>query len=256
MSLGLRVGRNAQGWFSEGPAGRKRWSAAPWAGGAEVQGVVVEGPLLAPFWGSKIIGIGQNYRDHAREMGKPVPTIPKIFLKAPSSVIGPGEPIRIPPGTTRVDHEAELGVVIGRRACRVSRESALDHVFGYTPVNDVTARDFQAADGVFARAKGFDSFCPVGPWVVTDVDPTRLFVRARVDGVLRQSGSTADMVFDVAALIEFVSAIMTLEPGDLISTGTPAGVGPLLAGQTVEVEVEGLGSLVNRVEDRDDRCAS
>lgn len=249
-----RYGRVGETWFRQEEGRRVALSGAPWAGGVEVVGAEVPpGPLAAPFAGSKIIGIGSNYRDHAREMGKPVPSLPKIFLKAPSSVIGPDAPIRIPPGTVRVDHEAELGVVIGRRTSRVSLSEAMGCVFGYTAVNDVTARDFQAADGVFARAKGFDSFCPMGPWVVSGLDPAALVVRARVDGVVRQDGNTADMVFDVAALIVFLSAVMTLEPGDVISTGTPAGVGPLHAGQRVEVEVEGVGVLSNPVEDRDDR---
>jgi 2-keto-4-pentenoate hydratase/2-oxohepta-3-ene-1,7-dioic acid hydratase in catechol pathway len=227
-------------------------TAAPWDGGVPT-GELRRGRLLAPVAPSKIVGIGSNYRDHAAEMGKPVPTVPKIFLKAPSAIVGPGEAIRVPPLTQRVDHEAELGVVIGRRATRVRVEDALSHVFGYTVVNDVTARDFQKEDGVFARAKGFDTFCPVGPAVVTGLDPARLAVRCTVDGAVRQDGTTADMVFDVAALVAFVSSVMTLEPGDLIATGTPAGVGPLLAGQTVTVSVEGIGALSNPVVDRDDR---
>lgn len=227
-------------------------NAAPWLGGVPT-GQVRTGRLLAPVEPSKIVGIGSNYRDHAAEMGKPVPAEPKIFLKAPSSVVGPGERIEIPPRTMRVDHEAELGVVIGRRCRRVSASDALDHVFGYTNVNDVTARDFQRADGVFARAKGFDSFCPVGPAVLTGVDPRALRVTCRVNGSLRQDGTTADMVFDVAALLAYVSSVMTLEPGDLIATGTPAGVGPLVAGDRVVVELDGLGALENPVVDRHDR---
>ena len=209
--------------------------------------------LLAPVEPTKVIGIGSNYRAHIEEMGRALPEVPKIFLMPPSAVVGTGAPIVIPPGTTRVDHEAELGVVIGRRMCRVSRQHALDHVWGYTAVNDVTARDFQRADGVFTRGKGFDSFCPVGPWVETDLQPCDLRVRAWVDGTLRQDGRTSDLLFDVPHLLEFVSAVMTLEPGDLISTGTPSGVGPLSAGQRVRVEVEGVGRLENPVCDRDDR---
>jgi 2-keto-4-pentenoate hydratase/2-oxohepta-3-ene-1,7-dioic acid hydratase in catechol pathway len=227
-------------------------NAAPWLGGVAT-GHVRLGRLLAPVEPGKIVCIGSNYRDHAAEMGKPVPDRPKIFLKPPSSVVGPEERIEIPPLTTRVDHEAELGVVIGRRCRRVSPADALDYVFGYTCVNDVTARDFQKEDGVFARAKGFDSFCPVGPAVVSGLDPARLRVTARVNDGLRQDGTTADMVFDVAALVSFVSKIMTLEPGDLLSTGTPAGVGPLVAGDRVVIEVEGVGALGNPVVDRDDR---
>ncbi len=236
----------------QGPEVHQVLTTAPWLGGVPT-GELRRGRLLAPVTPGKIIGIGSNYRDHAREMGKDVPTQPKIFLKPPSAVIGPGEPICIPPGTERVDHEAELGVVIGERASRVSVDHALRYVFGYTVVNDVTARDFQRADGVFARAKGFDSFCPVGPALVTGLAPDELRVRCTVDGALRQDGSTADMVFGVAELIAFVSSVMTLEPGDLIATGTPAGVGAIVAGQRVEVFVEGIGTLTNPVVDRDDR---
>ena len=177
----------------------------------------------------------------------------KIFLKPSTAIVGPNEPILLPPGAERVDHEVELGVVIGRRASRVSRAEALDCVAGYTVVNDVTARDFQRADGVFARAKGFDSFCPVGPCLVTGLDPRDLGVWARVNGEVRQSGRTSDLIFDVATLIEFVSGVMTLLPGDLIATGTPEGVGPLAHGDLVEVEVEGIGVLRNPVFDREDR---
>ena len=206
--------------------------------------------MLSP---SKIIGIGSNYRRHVEEMGRNVPTVPKIFLKPTSAIIGPGDAIEIPPGTERVDHEAELGVVIGRTMTRVSVADALDYVRGYTCVNDVTARDFQRADGVFARAKGFDTFCPVGPRVVSDLDPSDLRVRAWVDGELRQDGRTSDMIFDVATLLSFVSHVMTLEPGDLMATGTPMGVGPLLPGQTVSIEVEGIGRIDNPVVSRTDR---
>jgi 2-keto-4-pentenoate hydratase/2-oxohepta-3-ene-1,7-dioic acid hydratase in catechol pathway len=211
--------------------------------------------LLAPVAPSKVVGVGSNYRDHAREMGKAVPDVPRIFLKPSTSVIGPGAPIPIPPGTSRVDHEAELGVVIGRHTSRVRADDALLHVLGYTVVNDVTARDMQRSDGVFARAKGFDGFCPLGPWIRTDLDPGDLAVRAWVDGELRQDGRTSDMVFGVAELIAFISGVMTLLPGDVIATGTPAGVGPLMAGQVVEVEVEGVGRLRSPVVNRDDRPA-
>lgn len=209
--------------------------------------------LLAPVVPSKVVGVGSNYRAHAAEMGKPVPEVPKIFLKPSTSVIGPGEPIRIPPRTTRVDHEAELGVVIGRTMSGVSAERALDYVLGYTAVNDVTARDFQRADGVFARAKGFDSFCPIGPVIAVGLDPSDLAVRGWVNGELRQDGRTSDMAFDVPTLLAFISEIMTLHPGDVIATGTPSGVGPLVAGDVVEIEVEGVGRLRNPVEDRADR---
>ncbi|MEC9390172.1 MAG: fumarylacetoacetate hydrolase family protein [Myxococcota bacterium] len=204
---------------------------------------------------SKIVGIGSNYRRHIEEMGRPVPTVPKVFLKPPSAVIGDGDAIQIPPGTDRVDHEAELGIVIGRRMTRVSAADALGFVGGYTAVNDVTARDFQRLDGVFSRAKGFDTFCPVGPRVVTSLDPSDLRIRCFVDGKLRQDGRTSDMIFDVPTILSFVSHIMTLEPGDLVATGTPMGVGPIVPGQTVVVDVEGVGELRNPVVARSDRVA-
>ena len=205
---------------------------------------------------SKIIGIGSNYRRHIEEMGRPVPSVPKVFLKPPSAIIGNGDAIQIPPGTQRVDHEAELGVVIGRRMTRVSAADALAFVGGYTAVNDVTARDFQRLDGLFSRAKGFDTFCPVGPAVVASLDPSDLRIRCFVDGELRQDGRTSDMIFDVPTILSFVSHIMTLEPGDLVATGTPMGVGPLIPGQTVVVDVEGVGALRNPVVARSDRIDS
>ena len=209
--------------------------------------------LLAPVMPSKVIGVGSNYRAHATEMGRALPEVPKIFLMPPSAVAGPGDSIQIPPGTKRVDHEAELGLVIGKRMSRVRSAECMEYVFGYTVVNDVTARDFQRSDGVFSRAKGFDSFCPVGPWIETDLDPGDLSVRCWVDKELRQDGRTSDLIFGLRELLSFISSVMTLEPGDLISTGTPAGVGPLRAGQNVVVEVEGIGQLSNPVVDREDR---
>jgi 2-keto-4-pentenoate hydratase/2-oxohepta-3-ene-1,7-dioic acid hydratase in catechol pathway len=211
--------------------------------------------VLPPVVPGKIVAIGSNYRKHAEEMGKPIPTVPKIFLKAPSALIGPGEAIELPPGTKRVDHEAELAVVVGRALKRARPEDCLSAVLGYTALNDVTARDFQQQDGVFARAKGFDTFCPMGPWIATGLDPADLGVRAWVNGSLRQDGRSSDMVFGVAELLSFVSHIMTLLPGDVLSTGTPAGVGPLSAGDTVVIEVEGVGRLENPVVDREDRRA-
>lgn len=228
-------------------------TGAPWAGGREVGAVVTNGRLLAPVVPGKIVCVGSNYRDHAAEMGKPVPSKPRLFLKPPSAVIGPGMPIEIPPETTRVDHEAELGVVMAARCRRAWKEDALEYVFGYTICNDVTARDFQKEDGLFARAKGFDSFLPVGPHVVTTLNPARLAVGCDVNRKVRQQGNTQDMVFGVAELISFISQIMTLEPGDLILTGTPAGVGPLVAGDRVTVSVEGIGAMTNPVVDRSDR---
>jgi 2-keto-4-pentenoate hydratase/2-oxohepta-3-ene-1,7-dioic acid hydratase in catechol pathway len=196
---------------------------------------------------SKIIGIGTNYRLHAQEMGKGIPEEPLMFLKPPSSVIANGEAIHRPFGYERVDFEGELGVVIKQRARRVSRDQALDVVAGFVCVNDVTVRDLQKKDGQWARAKGFDTFCPVGPGVVPGLDPSNLRITTRVNGQVRQDSTTADLIFDVPTLIAFCSQHMTLEPGDLISTGTPAGVGNLVPGDVVEVEIEGIGILRNPV---------
>lgn len=200
--------------------------------------------MLTP---SKIIGIGTNYRAHAVEMGKGLPEQPLMFLKPPSAVIADGAPIERPDGYARVDYEGELGVVIGKHAVRVSRERALDYVQGFVCVNDVTVRDLQTKDGQWARAKGFDTFCPVGPRIVPGLDPSNLRITTRVNGVIKQDSTTADLIFDVPALIAFCSAHMTLVPGDLISTGTPAGVGNLSVGDVVEVEIEGIGVLRNPV---------
>jgi 2-keto-4-pentenoate hydratase/2-oxohepta-3-ene-1,7-dioic acid hydratase in catechol pathway len=196
---------------------------------------------------SKVIGVGRNYADHAAELGNDLPKEPLLFLKPNTSVIGPGDPIMLPGFSREVHHEGELAVVIGRICKDVPRERAHDVIFGYTCGNDVTARDAQRADGQWARAKGFDTSCPLGPWVVTDFDPEDAAVRTRVDGDTRQDGTTADLVFGVDYLIEYISAAFTLLPGDVILTGTPAGVGPIDDGQVVEVEVEGIGTLSNRV---------
>jgi 2-keto-4-pentenoate hydratase/2-oxohepta-3-ene-1,7-dioic acid hydratase in catechol pathway len=196
---------------------------------------------------SKIVGVGVNYRAHAAEMGKDLPVEPLIFLKAPSAMVGTGQPIIRPAGYARVDFEAELGVVMGRRARRVAAASAPEYVQGLVCINDVTVRDLQARDGQWARAKGFDSFCPIGPVVRAGLDPANLRIESRVNGQVRQSSSTADMIFSVPVLIEFISAVMTLEPGDVITTGTPEGVGPLEPGDRVEIEIEGIGVLENPV---------
>jgi 2-keto-4-pentenoate hydratase/2-oxohepta-3-ene-1,7-dioic acid hydratase in catechol pathway len=192
---------------------------------------------------SKIICIGRNYGGHAKEHGVAPPKEPLLFLKAPSSVIGPGEAIVLPKESTRVEHEGELGVVIGQRVRRVPRERALAAVYGYTCVCDVTARDLQRSDGQWSRAKGFDTFCPVGPWIETELDPSDVAVTCAVDGQERQSGRTSQMIFDVPTLISYVSSAMTLEPGDLLVTGTPEGVGPLEPGNRVVVSVQGIGEL-------------
>ncbi len=223
---------------------------APWSS-LEETGERVEAPtLLAPVTPSKIICVGRNYVAHARELGHEVPKEPLLFFKPPSAVIGPSDAILLPPESERVDHEAELGVVIGARCRDVPREQAPSVIFGYTCVNDVTARDLQKRDGQWARAKGFDTFCPVGPRIVTKLDPQRLRVRCRVDGVTRQDGETRDMLFPVAELVAYISRVFTLEPGDLIATGTPEGVGKLDAGGTVVVEIDEIGALSNPVRAR------
>lgn len=196
---------------------------------------------------SKIIGIGVNYRLHALEMGKPLPKEPLIFFKPPSAVIGDGEAIVRPRGYQKVEFEGELGVVIATRTYRVSRSEALGVVAGYTCVNDVTVRDLQHSDGQWARAKGFDTFCPIGPRVVPGLDPTDLRIVTRLNGQVRQDARTSDLIFDVATLVAFCSQYMTLEAGDVISTGTPAGVGNIEPGDVVEVDIEGIGVLRNPV---------
>jgi 2-keto-4-pentenoate hydratase/2-oxohepta-3-ene-1,7-dioic acid hydratase in catechol pathway len=201
--------------------------------------------LLSPVLPSKVPAIGLNYKAHAEEQGMPLPTEPMLFLKPSTSVIGPGDPIVLPPQSARVDHEAELAIVIGKATRNVSEADALDHVLGYTCANDVTARDLQAKDVQFTRAKGFDTFCPLGPVVVTDIDAENLDIVCRVNGEVRQSSSTSDLVFGVAKLVAHVSSVMTLLPGDTILTGTPAGISPLADGDTVEIELAGIGVLSN-----------
>lgn len=209
-----------------------------------VRGEVSESFDLVP---SKIIGIGVNYRAHAVEMGKGLPEEPLMFMKPRTAMIGDGAAIERPGGYERVDYEGELGVVIGARTRGISRERALDAVLGFVCINDVTVRDLQKRDGQWTRAKGFDTFCPIGPRIVAGLDPSSLRITTRVNGQVRQDSSTSDLIFDVPALIAFTSAHMTLEPGDVISTGTPSGVGNLEPGDTVTVEIEGIGALTNRV---------
>jgi 2-keto-4-pentenoate hydratase/2-oxohepta-3-ene-1,7-dioic acid hydratase in catechol pathway len=204
--------------------------------------------LLAPCEPSKIVCVGRNYAAHAAEMGNEMPKEPLIFLKPPSSLIGPEEAIVLPKYSNRVEHEGELGVVIGKTCAHLDdSEDPLSYVFGYTCLNDVTARDLQKADVQFTRAKGFDTFCPVGPHIETQLNPTDVLVESRVNGERRQSGSTSLMTYPVASIVRWISRVMTLVPGDLIATGTPAGVGPLIAGDTVEVSVAGIGVLRNPV---------
>lgn len=216
----------------------------------EAIGELDELTLLCPCQVTKIVAVGRNYAAHAAEHGDEVPSQPLIFLKPPSAVIGPGEPITCPPQSAQVEHEAELAVVIGRRARRVAAADAWDHVLGYTCANDVTARDLQRSDGQWSRAKGFDTFAPLGPWIVTELDPTDLNVVCRVNGQVTQRASTADMVFKIPQLVEYITAAMTLEPGDVILTGTPEGVSPIRPGDEVEVEITGIGALRNPVESR------
>lgn len=204
--------------------------------------------FLAPVQPSKIIAVGLNYRDHAREMGLDLPGEPILFMKPSTAVIGPFEEIRYPSQSSRVDYEAELAVVIGT-ACRNIRASrAKDCILGYTCLNDVTARDLQAKDGQWTRAKSFDTFAPIGPWIATDIeDPHALSITARLNGEVKQSSNTSNLIFSVFELVEFISSVMTLKPGDVIATGTPSGVGPMLPGDEIAIEIEGIGVLSNRV---------
>jgi 2-keto-4-pentenoate hydratase/2-oxohepta-3-ene-1,7-dioic acid hydratase in catechol pathway len=220
-----------------------------WERGAEI-GPLDDLRLLAPAVPTKIVCVGLNYRAHADESSMELPTEPLLFLKPPSSVIGPGRPVILPYQSERVDYEAELAVVVGRRCRNVAPHEAWDYVLGVTCGNDVTARDLQSRDNQWTRAKGFDTFCPLGPWLVTglsEADVADIEVTCRVNDELRQRGRTSEMVFSPAQLIAYIAAIMTLESGDVIMTGTPSGIGPLAAGDVVEVEVEGIGALRNPV---------
>ena len=204
--------------------------------------------LLAPVIPrSKVVGIGRNYAKHAAELGNDVPDAPLAFLKPNTSVVGPGDPIVYPTQTDDLHYEGELAVVIGRICRDLSPEDVSKVIFGYTCANDVTARDLQNSDGQWARAKGFDTFCPLGPWIETHLDPSNLTVRTSLDGEVVQDGNTSDMVFDVPALVSYVSSFMTLLPGDVILTGTPEGAGPMQVGSTVSVTIAGIGTLVNQV---------
>lgn len=212
---------------------------------AEIDFDTVE--LLPPTLPTKIICVGRNYVDHAKEHGVDVPEVPLLFLKPPSSLIGTKMPIVLPPQSNQVEHEAELAVVIGKRGRWISPGDAMDYVYGYTIGNDVTARDLQRRDGQWTRGKGFDTFCPIGPWIETDLDAYDLLVTCRVNQDVRQMASTRDMVFSIPQLIAYASSVMTLEPGDLLLTGTPAGVSPLNPGDVVLVQIEGIGELTNPV---------
>jgi 2-keto-4-pentenoate hydratase/2-oxohepta-3-ene-1,7-dioic acid hydratase in catechol pathway len=223
----------------------------PYDGMDKTTGEVLSLPevtLLAPCEPTKIMALGLNYRDHAAEFGLPIPDEPLIFLKPSTAVIGPDEDIVYPAMSRRVDYEAELGVVIGRTCRQVPEEEVRDYILGFTCFNDVTARDLQKKDGQWARAKGFDTFAPLGPWIETEItDPNNLMVEAYLNGESRQHSNTRNMIFKVAAQVAFISQVMTLLPGDVIATGTPSGIGPMREGDVVEIRVEGIGTLKNRI---------
>jgi len=235
------------GWILEGKVGSLFGNIYEEYRRMEAEIPIGEVKLLAPGQPSKIICIGRNYVEHAREQNAEVSNVPLIFLKPPSAIINPGEAIILPPQSQQIEHEGEMVVVIGKGGRNIIPEEAQGHILGYTIGNDVTARDLQHSDGQWTRAKGFDTFCPFGPWVETEFDASDALITCRVSGQPRQMASTRDMVFSVNQLIAFISSVMTLYPGDLIFTGTPAGVGPLKPGDTVEVEIEGLGKLSNPV---------
>ncbi len=220
------------------PFSPTEWQADP--DGSEIE-------LLVPVVPQKIIGVGSNYRNHAKEMGKPIPSEPLLFLKPPSALLSPGRAIARPAGFERCDYEGELAVVIGRRCHRQPSSTALNYVLGYTLCNDVTVRDLQKKDGQFTRAKGFDGFCPLGPVISTDVDMARTAVRSHLNGKLVQDGQTDELIFSIEELVSFISHVMTLEPGDVITTGTPAGVGNLQPGDVIELSADGIGVLRNPV---------
>ena len=204
--------------------------------------------LIQPCEPGKILCVGRNYVEHAKELGNEVPQVPLIFMKPPSSIIASGETIVLPPQSNKVEHEAELVAVIGKRGRHITAENAKKYILGYTIGNDVTARDLQQSDNQWTRAKGFDTFCPFGPWINTDFDPSDSVITCRVNGQMRQMASTRDMVFNVGTLVAYISSVMTLEPGDLIFTGTPSGVGELKNGDEVTVEIEGLGMIKNKAQ--------
>ena len=244
------AGADGPSWAREDGDRLRLVSGDPFSGTTDGRATVGrdEARLLPPVAPSKIVANGLNYKDHAAERGKALPAEPLIFLKPPSSVIGPGEAIRRPAWAGRVDHEAEMGIVIGRATRDLpGAQAARGHVLGAVCVNDVTARELQDKDVQFTRAKGFDTFCPLGPCIATGLDLANLEVVGRVNGVVRQKSRTDQLIFDAFHLVWFVSRVMTLLPGDIISTGTPAGIGPLASGDVVEVEVEGVGVLRNPV---------
>ncbi len=203
--------------------------------------------LLVPTVPSKVVAVGRNYRDHAEEMGAPVPKEPILFIKPSTSIVGPGDPVVYPPLSNRVDFEAELAVVIGKRCRSVPAERAREYILGYSCLNDVTARDLQRSDGQWTRGKSFDTFCPLGPCIATDIDPNAVAIECYVNGERKQASNTAHLIFPVEELVSRISRVMTLLPGDVIATGTPAGVGPVQPGDKIEIRIEGIGSLMNPV---------
>lgn len=233
--------------LEDSPFSASEWlSKAPSAAGPSYSLEHVR--LLPPCWPSKIVCIGRNYVEHARELDNPLPAEPLIFLKPPSSMIATNDHIVYAEDSSRVDHEGEIALVIGRRCRHLgANEPAAPYIFGYTCLNDVTARDLQRKDGQWTRGKGFDTFCPLGPVISTDIDPAQLEVRTYLNGDLRQHGQVADMIFNFDVIVRFISRVMTLEPGDVIATGSPAGVGPMSVGDTVEVAIEGVGRLRNEI---------
>jgi len=247
-----RVARNGETFHAVERSGALHRVSGDIFGGYSA-GAPLNAPLSAlalrpPVTPSKIVCVGLNYKDHAAETGKPLPKEPLIFIKPATAVIGPGDAIRLPPGVGRVDHEAELGVVIGKRAHRVPRAKAWEYILGLTCVNDVTARDLQQKESQYTRCKGFDTFAPIGPCVATGLNGSPRAVEGWVNDVRRQSSNTGHLIFPIDQLVEFVTFVMTLEPGDIISTGTPEGIGPIVAGDRVRIRVEGVGDLINPVE--------
>ena len=235
------------GWVLEDQIGPVEGSPFVEFRRSELDATLSSVKLLPPVLPGKIICIGRNYAAHAREHDAEVPEVPLLFLKPPSSVIGPGEAILLPPQSQQVEHEGELVAVIGKRGRWIQPEDANEYILGYTIGNDVTARDLQRRDGQWTRSKGFDTFCPIGPWIETEFDPSDAMITCHVNDEMRQMASTRDMVFRVRQLIAYASSVMTLEPGDLLFSGTPAGVGPLKEGDEVRVSIEGLGELRNPV---------
>lgn len=227
-------------------------SSSPLTGGKPIGAIInlQDVRLLSPCQPSKIVAVGLNYADHAKEMQLSTPDFPALFLKPPTAVIGPEEDIHYPPSSKQVDYEGELAIVIGKTASSVSEKDAMQYVLGYTCLNDVTARDLQNQDVQWTRAKGFDTFAPLGPVIETDLDPDNVAITTRLNGVIKQKSNTKQFIFKTAYLIHFISEIMTLYPGDVITTGTPSGIGPMLPGDQVEIEIDGIGILKNTIKEK------